>query len=310
MRVLVIGGTRYLGRAIVQRLAARGDEVTVANRGQTASDLPLGVAQVICDIDEHGSLLGALEGLNFDAAVHMIAMNGPRALTVLEDLRGRIDHYVQCGSTGVYMPLQVVPADEDHPVDPPSDKRGGFNGKAEAYRQAAELCAEWDLPMTSVNPTCIIGAGAVPIDLWGARDPKFFQRVADGKRITIPNDGRGLVQLGNVQDIADCFVLALDRPDKPGVYNASSRYAITHNYYVELLAEVLGVTVKVRHMSVAKIIKRWPDKVNVRGIRFFAEHMCFTMRKAERELGYESKFTPEMSVDENVRWMLDEGIVT
>ena len=124
MRVLVIGGTRYLGRAIVQRLAARGDEVTVANRGQTASDLPLGVAQVTCDIDEPGSLPAALEGLDFDAAVHMIAMNGTRARTVLEDLRGRIGHYVQCGSTGVYMPLQVVPADEDHPVDPPSERPG------------------------------------------------------------------------------------------------------------------------------------------------------------------------------------------
>ncbi len=310
MRVMVIGGTRYLGRAIVQRLAARGDEVTVANRGQTAGDLPLGVAQITCDIDQPGSLTAALEGLDFDAVVHMIAMNGTRARTVLEDLRGHIAHYVQCGSTGVYMPLQVVPADEDHPIDPPSDKRGGFNGKAAAYQQAAELCAEWDLPMTSVNPTCIIGAGAVPIDLWGARDPKFFQRMADGKRITIPNDGRGLVQLGNVQDIADCFVLALDRPDKPGIYNASANYAITHNHYVELLGEALGVTPKVRHMPVAKIIKRWPDKANVRGIRFFAEHMCFTMRKAERELGYEAKFTPEMSVDENVRWMLDEGIVT
>ncbi len=54
MRVLVIGGTRYLGSAIVQRLAARGDEVTVANRGQTAGELPLGVAQVTCDI-YHGS---------------------------------------------------------------------------------------------------------------------------------------------------------------------------------------------------------------------------------------------------------------
>ena len=176
--------------------------------------------------------------------------------------------------------------------------------------ETAWLCAEYEIPLTIVNPTCVVGAGAVPIDIWGARDPKFFQRLLDGKRITIPNDGQGLIQLGNVADIADCFVLALDNPDRTGVYNASSRYAITHNYYVELLGQALGVAPRVRHMPVEKIIKRWPKKLTPRGIRFFAAHMCFTMRKAERELGYDPKITPEMSVEESVRWMLDEGLIT
>lgn len=309
MRVLIVGGTRYLGRAIVERLAARGDEVMVANRGQTDCDLPLGVARVSCDVDRSGSLLEAIEGNSFDAAIHMIAMNGARARSVIEDLRGRVGHYLHCGSTGIYMPLQRVPADEEHPIDPPPDEQGGFNGKWEAMQETAWLCAEHDLPLTIVNPTCIVGAGAVPIDIWGARDPKFFQRMLDGKRITIPNDGQGLIQLGNVADIADCFVLALDRPDRIGVYNASCQYAITHDHYVALLGEAMGVQPRVRHMPVEKIIKRWPKKLTPRGIRFFAAHMCFTMRKAERELGYDPKITPEMSVQESVRWMLATGLI-
>jgi len=293
----------------VQRLAARGDEVMVANRGRTAWELPDGVARVICDVDQPGSLREAIEGNTFDAAINMIATNGARASTVIDDLKDRIGHYLHCGSTGIYMPLQRIPADEDHPIDPPPDDQGGFNAKWEAMQETAWLCAEYDLPLTIINPTCIVGAGDVPIDIWGARDPKFFQRLLDGKRITIPNDGEGLIQLGNVADIADCFVLALDHPDKTGVYNASSRYAITHNYYVRLLGQALGVEPRVRYLPVERILKRWPKKANARALRFFAAHMCFTVRKAERELGYDPKVTPEMSVEESVRWMLDSGLI-
>jgi len=309
MRVLVVGGTRYLGRAVVERLAARGDEVTVANRGRTAWELPTGVARIICDITEPGSLLDAIEGNVFDAAVHMVAMDAGRARSVIEDLTGRIAHYVHCGSVGIYLPLSYVPGDEEHPVDPRDDEHGGFNGKCAAAHETEALCAERELPLTIVNPTCVIGPGAVPIDIWGSRDPKLFQRILDGKRITVVNDGRGLVHLGDVRDIADCFVLALDQPAKTGVYNAGSRYGITHDYYVQVLADAMGVEAKVRHMPTEKIIKRWKNKVNVRGIRIFEEHMCFTMGKAERELGYAPKMTPEMSIEENVKWLFDEGII-
>lgn len=144
MRVLIVGGTRFLGRALVQRLAARGDEVMVANRGRTAWELPDGVARVICDVDQPGSLREAIEGNTFDAAINMIATNGARASTVIDDLKDRIGHYLHCGSTGIYMPLQRIPADEDHPIDPPPDDQGGFNAKWEAMQETAWLCAEYD----------------------------------------------------------------------------------------------------------------------------------------------------------------------
>ncbi len=312
MRVLMIGGTRYLGRAITERLAARGDEVTVANRGQTAWDLPEGVERLTADITEPGSLARAVEGRTFDAAVHMIAMDAARAGAVLEAVHDKVGHYVQCGSTGVYMPLKYCPADEEHPIDPPSDKRGGFNGKWAADQEAMRLCEEHSLPLTICRPTNVIGAGAVPIDIWGARDPKFFQRMLDGKRISIPNDGEALLQPGHVGDIADGFVAALDRPEKAGVYNLSCRYAITLNYYVQLLGEALGRKPKTRHVPVKKLIKKYEKKGKLtgRGLRFLAAHMCFTMAKAERELDYDPQMLPEDSVAENVQWMFDEGIIS
>ncbi len=311
MRVLIIGGTRFLGREITIRLAERGDEVTLVNRGRTQWELPDGVERVIADIDEQGSLCAAVGDRAFDAAVHMIAMSGPRAAGVIDAIHDRIGHYVQCGSTGVFMPLRYVPADEDHPVDPPPNEWGGFNGKAASDQAARERCGEHSLPLTILRPTAIIGPGDVPLDYWGGRDPRLFQRMLDGEPAIIPECGEGLIQFGDVRDLADAFVLALDQPEKAGEYNISSRYAITHNYYAELLADAMGVELCVEQMPAEEIISRYEDTgmVSRRGMRFFARHMCFTIDRARRELGYDPRHTAEDAIAASVRWLFDQGVI-
>jgi len=317
MRVLVIGGTRYLGREITDRLAKRGDDVTVLNRGRTECMVPEGVSCVTADITVPETVVQALEGSDgrverFDACIHMIAMDGARAASVIDSVWGVVDHYIQCGSTGVFMPLQHCPADESEPVEPPAPEWGGFGSKAESDQVARELCAEYDLPLTILRPTNVMGPGDIPIDLLGGRDPEFFQGILDGQPITIPNHGEGLLQPGDVRDLADAFVLAADHPEKAGEYNISSPYAITHNYYAELLADALGVETHVRHVEVDDLIEEYEgtDRFSVRGIRFFAEHMCFTIEKARRELGYEPQYTAEDSVEQTVRWMFDNGVIS
>lgn len=320
LRILIVGGTRYLGRGIVERLVERGDDVTILNRGRTGFPPQESVTCVTGDITEPQSVVEALKGpggkaTTFDACVHMIAMDGVRAERVIEAVWGLVGHYVQCGSTGVFMPLQRCPADETEPVDPPPPELGGFGAKADSDAVARELCERYDLPLTILRPTNIMGPGDVPIDLWGGRDPRLFQGMLDGETVLIPNRGEGLLQPGDVRDLADAFVLALDQPEKAtptgAEYNISSPYAITHNYYAELLADALDVEPPVEHVAEEELLDRYEgtDRISARGIRFFAEHMCFTIEKACRELGYDPRYTAEASVEDTVRWMFDEGII-
>ncbi len=310
MNVLIIGGTRFLGLNIVERLAARGDQVTVANRGQTPVTLPESVQRLRVDISEAGALAKAVEGMTFDAAVHMIAGSASSAGEVLRALPGKIGHYVQCGSVGVYAPLAYVPADENHPTHPrevgPDGQYVGFSHKLAADTEAQRLCADYDLPLTILRPTAIIGAGDVPIDLWGARDPKCFQRILDGKVLSVPNDGRALIHFAHVGDLADAFVLALDQPEKADIYNITSDYAITLNYYVQLLEEALGRKAEVEYVPMAELLARYQVRGN---LRFLCEHMCFTIAKVKQALGYRPQITPEQAVADSVRWMLDEGLI-
>jgi nucleoside-diphosphate-sugar epimerase len=272
--------------------------------------LPQGVRSVRVDINRHGSLADALAGEDFDAAVHMIASSADRVSEVLEAVGSHIGRYVQCGSTGVYTPLSYVPADEAHPTDP-LPEYGGFVGKLEADREAHRICAEQGLPLTILQPTNIMGPGDVPIDVWGSRNPAFFRRILGGQLVSIPSDGRALLQPGDVRDLADAFVAALDRPEQTGVYIISCRYAITLNYYVTLLGEALGRKAVTEYVPAEDLIAEHASagKVHAGGLLFLCEHMCFTIAKAQRDLGYSPQYRPEDSIADSVQWMVDEGIL-
>ncbi len=315
MDVLIVGGTRFLGLNITRRLAERGDNVTVANRGQTSWERPEGVEQIVADVSQEGSLATALRGRTFDVAIHMIAMSASSAAAVLEPLSGKIGHCVQCGSVGVYAPLHYLPADENHPTQPreigPDNQYVGFSHKLAADAEAARLCEQAAIPLTVLRPTAIVGPGAVPIDIWGDRKPERFQAMLDGEVVQVPNDGRALIHFGHVADLADAFVLALDQPHKPGIYNISSEYAITLNYYLQLLGDALGRTPSIEYVPMTELLRRHPDRaeLNERGLRFICEHMCCSIEKAKRVLGYGPERTPERAVEESVRWMMDSGLI-
>ena len=82
MRVLVIGGTNFIGPHVVRALLAAGHEVTVFNRGKTDADLPAAVTRLTGDRAEGD--LAALAGAEFDATIDMCGYF-PRAVEAVLD---------------------------------------------------------------------------------------------------------------------------------------------------------------------------------------------------------------------------------
>lgn len=311
MKVLIIGGTAFSGRSQARFLHERGDEVVVANRGRTAHDLPDGIERWKIDINQPETLRQALGDRTFDAAVHMIPMGVEPTATILEILRGHIGRYLHCGSTGVYAPLRLCPADENHPTDPP-EELGGFRSKLGSDETAARLCTEWGLSYAILRPTNIMGPGDVPIDIWGARNPKFFQRVLDGKVISIPDHGQTLLQPVHKDDLARGFVGALDHPEATGAFNITSEYAVTLDHYVQTVGTILGKEPVVEHVSSDELMRLYPDpaKLNPAGLRFLRLNMCFSIDKARCQLGYVPQWTPEDALEHNIEWLAAEGLIS
>jgi nucleoside-diphosphate-sugar epimerase len=310
MDVLIIGGTRFVGDSLARQLLDRGHRVTVANRGRTQDTLPDCIERLRVDIGETDQLAALMQGRTFDATIHMIAQGAESTRRALEVVLPHTGHYLQCGSTGVYAPLRVCPADETHPTHPPAEL-GGFEAKVEADSVATEMCAARSIPLTLIRPSNISGAGDVPLDIWGARNPSFFQRVLDGRLISIPNDGQALLQPVHKDDVARPFVLALDDPQPFRLYNVSSAYAVTLNYYAEVIGGILGRAPVVEHVPMGELLQRYPDEhiLNPAGLRFACLHMCLSLDKIKAGLGYVPQWTPETILEDSIAWMFDRGLI-
>jgi 2'-hydroxyisoflavone reductase len=118
MKLLVLGGTKFLGIAVVEAALAAGHEVTMANRGQTKPELFPDVERI--EVDLHGDL-APLAGGSWDAVVDMDPTQLSRQTRRrAEALRDAVGHYVYVSSVSAYSDLSTPP-NEDSPVYEPLD---------------------------------------------------------------------------------------------------------------------------------------------------------------------------------------------
>ena len=311
MNVLVISGSGWLGHNIVKGLVLEGHEVQLISRGKTERyHVPTSVQRILGDRTQpHFDRV--FRGLRPDAVIDVIPSDVQVTRKILEAFSGRGVQYIHCSSTGGYAPLKRVPGREDDPYPAP-EEFGGFGHKKAVDELAMRYHEEGRIAATVIRPTNIIGAGMVPIDIWGARNVGFLQRVADGKPITIPNDGRALLQPGHVEDLAELFVRAVGVEEAFGqVYIASCSYAVTLNEYVRVVADCLGTKPPIEYAPAEELIAQYgeADKLSPAGLRFLCEHMCFSIAKARSQLGYDPRCSAEDGIEDAVRWAADSGRV-
>ena len=100
--ILVFGGTRFFGKALVQRLINKGHVVTIATRGQTKDDFGSSVKRMIVDRENKESLMKAIGNKNFDVVVDNICYSPDDAKIAIEVLAGKVGKYVVTSSMAVY----------------------------------------------------------------------------------------------------------------------------------------------------------------------------------------------------------------
>lgn len=197
MRLLVLGGTRFVGRAVANDAVARGWDVTVLNRGATAAP-PDGVRTLTADRTSYAELTDVLGAQRWDAVVDTWA----GAPSVVRDAAGlladRTDRYGYVSTRSVYVWPSPPGADETYPlvdgnpdadrVDYASDKRGGELAAIREYGEDRVLMGRAGL---------ILG----PYEDIG-RLPWWLRRIARGGRVVAPgNPDRGL-QYVDARDLA------------------------------------------------------------------------------------------------------------
>ena len=230
MRLLVIGGTVFVGRAVVEAALARGHEVTIFHRGQHGAELfGDAVERIRGDRDRDLDRLG---GREWDAVVDTCGFRPEQLEASGEALADAVDTYVFVSTAGVYRdwPDRPIP-DEGAPL---------HDSDVQAYSElkaASERAIEAVLPgrVLHARPGTIVG----PYENIG-RLPWWLRRMAAGGRVVAPGPPEATTQLIDVRDLAE-FLLDGAEQRLAGPFNLVSRPgAIGWGEFLETCREVAG----------------------------------------------------------------------
>lgn len=231
LKILILGGTAYLGPETVEYALARGHEVTLFNRGRTNPHLFPDLEKLEGDRDPNrGAGLEALKGRRWDCVVDTSGYV-PRIVKASAELLGpAVQHYLFVSSISVYGTMRKVGINEDDPVDtmedPTNEEVGRYYGPLKAL---CEQAAEEVMPgrAISVRPGLIVGPGD-PTD----RFTYWPVRIDRGGEVLAPGNPHDPVQYIDVRDLAEFMVHALEQRIA-GTYNVNGPAAPTN------IAEVL-----------------------------------------------------------------------
>ncbi|MBC7840811.1 MAG: NAD-dependent epimerase/dehydratase family protein [Gemmatimonadaceae bacterium] len=251
-RVLVIGGTQLIGRALVEQLLARGDTVVLLHRGDTT---PYGdrVESIRCDRNDVTAVERALSGQRFDVVYDNVYdwQRGTTPDQVLAAARATapVSRYVFTSSVAVY-PSGGVNTEEAAMV--PIDHADVYGAqKANTERALFALGRSTGLPVSTLRPAFIYG----PHNAFD-REAFFFDRLRDGRPIIIPGDGQATMQWVSARDVARAAILAATHDAAIGqAFNLGNDPPITQLDFVHLLARATGREANVVHVSRARIAR-------------------------------------------------------
>lgn len=275
MRILMMGGTRFIGVYLTRMLVEQGHEVALFNRGNRPTPVE-GVRQIIGDRTSPDQLQ-KLATEDFDA----IFDNNGRELSdtqpLAEIFQDRVQHFVYMSSAGVYLKSDQMPHVEGDPVDPKSRHRG----KHETETFLSQLVG---LPFTSIRPTYIYGAGNYnELESW------FFDRIVRDRPVPIPGNGLHITQLGHVKDLAKAMVNVLGNQRAIGqIYNVSGDRYITFAGLARACAEAAGLS-----GDKLQIIHYDPKQFDFGKRKAFpmrVQHFFADVHKAMDELNWQPKF--------------------
>ncbi|HEX6650735.1 MAG TPA: NAD-dependent epimerase/dehydratase family protein, partial [Pyrinomonadaceae bacterium] len=224
MKLLIIGGTRFLGRHVLTAAVAHDHEVTLFNRGRQLSEFSKDVETIQGD---RNTDLSKLQGRRWDAVVDTCGML-PRAVrATAEALSDSVDHYTFISTQNVYSNVSAAGVNETAPVRTLTSEEldeanaidtSGQPSYGKLYGGLKAMCeqtAEDVMPnrVLSIRPGLIVG----PYD-YTDRFTYWVVRVARGGEVLAPGRPDRFIQFIDVRDLAEWIVRMIEGRET-GAYN-------------------------------------------------------------------------------------------
>ncbi|PSP82897.1 epimerase [Halobacteriales archaeon QH_8_68_33] len=281
MRVTVIGATGHIGTYLVPRLVRTGHDVVSVSRGQRDPYQSDGawdrVESVEVDreaAEERGEFGAAILETDPDVVVDLICFEPESAESLVESLRGEVQHLLHCGTVWVHGPSDVVPTTED---EPRTRRPLGEYGRKKAAIEASAV----------------------------------FGRLARGEAVALPNFGLETVHHVHADDVAQAFQRAVENWSAAvgESFHVTSPRALTLRGYAEAAAGWFGREANLTYLPFAEWAER--PEYDDEDVEATEEHIRYSpnasIEKARDLLGYEPRYTSLEATREAVEALVDEG---
>lgn len=316
MKTVIIGGTGHVGTYLVPRLVEAGHDVVCITRGSSQPYLPHQawnrVEMVVIDRDEAekaGTFGQQIADLEPDIVIDMICFTLESCQHLVEALRGKVRHFLHCGTVWIHGHSAVVPTTEDAPRDP-FGEYGIQKSAIEDYLM--DESHRNGFPATAIHPGHIVGPGHIPINPAGNKSMAVFQTIADGEELCLPNLGMETVHHVHSDDVAQLFMLAIANWSQSvgESFHAVSSGALTLRGFANALFKWFGHEPKLSFLGWDEWKKTVPEDDANGTYDHIGHSPNASIAKAQRLLNYQPRYTSLEAVFESVAWLIDDGQIT
>lgn len=311
MRIIIIGGTGHVGTYLVPRLVTAGHEVISVSRQKrepyTYHNAWRSVEQVYIDrvkADKNYEFGKQISGLKPDVVIDMICFDPRSVKRLVEELHGKIRHFLLCGTIWVHGSSEIVPTDESQPRKPFGDygiKKAAIESWLHSYSHRTGF------PATILHPGHIVGPGWVPLNPAGNFNPDIYKKLAAGEELILPNIGLETVHHVHADDVAQAFEKAINnRSSAIGEsFHVVSPKALTLRGYAEAMAAWFGKDAYLSYLP----WREWQNTVSEKDADATWDHIAHSpncsIDKARKLINYNPRYSSLQAVQESVKYLID-----
>jgi 2'-hydroxyisoflavone reductase len=304
MKVLVIGGTLFIGRQLVKELRNAGHDVAVLHR-QPKHGMTLRIENLVADRNDPEAVRQVLAGRRFEVVYDNVYdwERGTTAAQVEATVRAcgdRLSRYIFMSSVAAYG--DGLNHYEGDALAPDNHADAYVRNKAMTERMLFRLRQKHGLPVVTFRPPYVYGPGN-PF----YREAFFWDRMRLGRPIIIPGDGHRLMQFVYVKDLVRALVRAMEVPNAEGeAFNIGDSRPLTQAELVQALSAAANKTANLVRVPRETILQAGGNPMGEPayfGFYFDLPPITEKMGKAARVLGVRP--TPfEAGLKETWRWYL------
>ncbi len=316
MHILVIGGTNFMGPLVVRALSEQGHEVTVFHRGQTQTDLPSGVKEILGNRQSLNKKAVELQRLAPEVVLDMIPFTEQDALEDISIFSGTAHRLVAISSQDIYRAFGRVNGKETGPVESiPITEESALRLNLYPYRgdtlrneddpkrwqddydkilvERVVMC-DANLPGTILRLPMVYGPGDYQHRLFS-----YLKRMDDKRQAILLDEAEAQWRWthGYVENVADAIALAVtDQRSAGQIYNVGEPFTFTMAEWVALIGKIAGWQGRVVTVPHGRLPEPLRWDINAE------QDIVVDSSRIRRELGYQERVDVEEALRRTIAW--------